>query len=86
MTVIVSTTLKDIQNLVGSAVTGGGSLLPNRDLIRLAAHANHYLAIFDDSDGRPLYLGRSCRIARYNPMRMVRGRNMPTLQSRGHPL
>ncbi|NMN94928.1 HNH endonuclease signature motif containing protein [Antrihabitans stalactiti] len=64
VTVIVSTTLKELYSLVGSAVTGGGSLLPNRELIRLAAHANHYLAIFDDSDGRPLYLGRSCRIAK----------------------
>ncbi|CPS74192.1 REP13E12 repeat protein [Mycobacteroides abscessus subsp. massiliense] len=32
-----------------------------RDLIRMAAHAHHYLAIFNDN-GRPLYLGRSKRI------------------------
>ncbi|SKQ45389.1 Conserved protein of uncharacterised function, possible maturase [Mycobacteroides abscessus subsp. massiliense] len=33
-----------------------------RDLIRMAAHAHHYLAIFNDN-GCPLYLGRSKRIA-----------------------
>ncbi|WP_249384548.1 HNH endonuclease signature motif containing protein [Nocardia uniformis] len=42
-------------------VTGGGSLLPMRDLLRLAAHARHYLAVFDNDTGRPLYLGRSKR-------------------------
>ena len=64
VTVIVSTTMNNIQNLAGHAVTGGGSMVPLREFIRLGAHANHYLAIFDDSDGRPLYLGRSCRIAK----------------------
>ncbi|MFG1795533.1 HNH endonuclease signature motif containing protein [Nocardia sp. NPDC049149] len=44
-------------------VTGGGSLLPIHDAIRMAAHARHYLALFDDTDGRPLYLGRAKRIA-----------------------
>jgi hypothetical protein len=29
----------------------------------MASHAYHYLAIFRDADGRPLYLGRSKRIA-----------------------
>ncbi|NNH74045.1 DUF222 domain-containing protein [Nocardia uniformis] len=33
-----------------------------RDLLRLAAHARHYLAIFDNDDGRPIYLGRSKRL------------------------
>uniref|UniRef100_UPI00114CCC69 HNH endonuclease signature motif containing protein n=1 Tax=Nocardia altamirensis TaxID=472158 RepID=UPI00114CCC69 len=42
---------------------GGGSLLPIHDAIRMAAHARHYLALFDDTDGRPLYLGRAKRIA-----------------------
>lgn len=44
-------------------ITGGGSLLPIHDLIRMAAHARHYLAIFDHRDGRPLYLARTKRIA-----------------------
>ncbi|MFQ6393492.1 HNH endonuclease signature motif containing protein [Nocardia sp. KC 131] len=44
-------------------VTGGGSLLPIRDALRMAAHAHHYLALFDNADGRPIYLGRAKRIA-----------------------
>lgn len=61
--VIVSTTLKELNEGAGYAVTGGGSLLPMRDLIRMASHAYHYLAIFDDHQNRPLYLGRTRRIA-----------------------
>ncbi len=45
------------------ARTGGGSALPMRDLIRLAANSIHYLAVFDDHSNRPLYLGRTRRIA-----------------------
>jgi hypothetical protein len=47
----------------GVAVTGGGSLLPIRDLIRMASHAYHYLCVFDKHSERPLYLGRTKRIA-----------------------
>lgn len=63
VTVIVSTTLEQLSAAAGHAVTAGGTLLPMRDLIRLASHAYHYLAVFDDHDSRPLYLGRSKRIA-----------------------
>ena len=45
------------------ARTGGGSRLPMRDLIRMAASAIHYLAVFDDHTERPLYLGRQKRVA-----------------------
>lgn len=45
------------------ARTGGGSRLPMRDLIAMASHSIHYLAVFDDHTRRPLYLGRSKRIA-----------------------
>jgi hypothetical protein len=45
------------------ARTGGGSKLPMRDLITMAKDAIHYLAVFDGHSGRPLYLGRSTRIA-----------------------
>jgi hypothetical protein len=34
-----------------------------RDLIRMASHAHHYLAVFDEHESRPLYLGRTRRIA-----------------------
>lgn len=63
VTVIVSTTLQELTSSAGRAVTGGGTLLPMRDLIRMAGHAYHYLAVFDDHSSRPLYLGRSRRIA-----------------------
>jgi hypothetical protein len=63
VTVIVSTTLAELRNTAGQAVTAGGTLLPIRDLIRLAGAANHYLAVFDDHQQRPLYLGRAKRIA-----------------------
>ncbi|GFG55720.1 hypothetical protein MAGR_71610 [Mycolicibacterium agri] len=45
------------------ARTGGGSALPMRDLIRMAADSIHYLAVFDDHTNRPLYLGRTKRVA-----------------------
>src|SRR5262249_42055510 len=63
VTMIASTTLKELISAAGQAVTGGGTLLPMRDLIRMAGHAYHYLAVFDDHQSRPLYLGRSRRIA-----------------------
>ena len=63
MTIIVTTTLQDLESAAGSAVTGGGSLLPMSDVIRLASHAHHYLAVFDEHTEEALWLGRSKRIA-----------------------
>ncbi len=63
VTVIVSTTLRELTTGTGRAVTGGGTLLPMPDLIRMASHAYHYLAVFDEHQSRPLYLGRSRRVA-----------------------
>nr|WP_237761631.1 HNH endonuclease signature motif containing protein [Mycobacterium kyorinense] len=63
VTVIVSTTLHELTAASGHAVTAGGTLLPMRDLIRMASHAYHYLAVFDQHQNRPLYLGRTRRIA-----------------------
>ncbi|RZT15762.1 uncharacterized protein DUF222 [Mycobacterium sp. BK558] len=63
VTVIVSTTLQELEKGAGVAVTGGGSLLPMADLIRMAAHAYHYLAVFDQHTSQALYLGRTKRIA-----------------------
>ncbi|MFA4080165.1 HNH endonuclease signature motif containing protein [Mycobacteroides salmoniphilum] len=62
VTVVVSTTLTELEDAAGVAITGAGTRLPLPDLIRMAAHAHHYLTIFDDN-GRPLYLGRTKRIA-----------------------
>ncbi|MBX5486914.1 hypothetical protein MHAS_01616 [Mycolicibacterium hassiacum DSM 44199] len=62
-TIIVTTTLQDLENAAGQGVTAGGSLLPMRDVIRLAERAYHYLAVFDEHTQEALYLGRSKRIA-----------------------
>lgn len=56
VTVVVSTTLRELQSAAGRAISGSGNLVPIPDLIRMAAHAFHYLTIFGD-DGRPLHLG-----------------------------
>jgi hypothetical protein len=53
--IIVSTTLQELEAGAGKALTGGGSLLPVSDVIRLAAHAHHYLAIFDNGKALALY-------------------------------
>jgi hypothetical protein len=74
VTVVVTTTLAELNRAADAAVdasvpmpaparTGGGSRLPMRDLIRMAAKAIHYLAVFDDHTERPLYLGRQKRVA-----------------------
>ncbi len=62
-TIVISTTLKELESGAGQAVTAGGSLLPMPDVIRMASHAHHYLVIFDNHTRLPLYLGRSKRIA-----------------------
>ena len=62
-TIIVSTTLQDLESGRGSGVTAGGTLLPMSDVIRLATHAHHFLAVFDKHTSEPLYLGRTKRLA-----------------------
>lgn len=61
-TVVVTMRLSDLENACGHALTGGGTVLPMRDALRIATNAHHYLAIFDD-DGRPLHLSRAKRLA-----------------------
>lgn len=60
-TIIVSTTLAELESGCGNALTGGGTLLPMHDVIRLASHAHHYLRIF--TKGRELGLHHTKRIA-----------------------
>jgi hypothetical protein len=55
VSIVVTTTLKELQAAAGKAVSGGGSLLPMSDLIRMASHASHYLAIFDNGKALALY-------------------------------
>jgi Domain of unknown function (DUF222) len=74
VTVVITTTLAELDQAARAAIdpsipmpapatTGGGSRLPMRDLISMAAKAIHYLAVFDDHTKRPLYLGRQKRVA-----------------------
>ena len=74
VTIIATTTLAELEQAAAAAAdpnlpmpaparTGGASMLPMRDLIRLAAGQLHYLAVFDNHSARPLYLGRSRRLA-----------------------
>jgi hypothetical protein len=60
-TIIVTTTLRELETAAGMGITGGGTVLPMSDVIRLASHAHHYLAIFDK--GRALALYHTKRLA-----------------------
>ncbi|QZA07658.1 HNH endonuclease [Mycolicibacter heraklionensis] len=73
VTVIVTTTLAELHAaaghpppgtapVTGKAHTAGDTLLPMTDVLRMAEHAYHYLAIFD-GNGRALWLGRTKRLA-----------------------
>ncbi|MGH3970239.1 MAG: HNH endonuclease signature motif containing protein, partial [Mycobacterium sp.] len=61
VSVVVTTTLQELEAAAGKGVTGGGSLVPMSDLIRMASHAHHYLAIFDH--GKALALHHTKRLA-----------------------
>jgi hypothetical protein len=74
VTVIATTTLGELDQaaraahdpnvpMPAPARTGGNSRLPMPDLIRMASESIQYLVVFDDHSQRPLYLGRSKRIA-----------------------
>ena len=62
VTIIVKADLKDLEKGVGHGLTAGGTLIPMPDVIRMATHAFHYLALFDGK-GVPLHLGRARRTA-----------------------
>ncbi|MGO9042336.1 MAG: 13E12 repeat family protein, partial [Mycobacterium sp.] len=53
--IIVTTTLQELEAAAGRGLTGGGTMLPMSDVIRLARHAHHYLAIFDNGKALALY-------------------------------
>ncbi len=59
--IIVTTTLQELESGAGKGLTGGGTLLPMSEVIALARHAHHYLAIFDH--GRALGLYHTKRLA-----------------------
>src|ERR1700744_5458273 len=53
--IIVTTSLQELEAGAGTGRTGGGTLLPMSDVIRLAGHAHHYLAIFNNGKALALY-------------------------------
>ena len=61
VSIVVTTTLKELEAATGKGLTGGGTLVPMSDVIRWASHAHHYLAIFDR--GRSLALYHTKRFA-----------------------
>jgi hypothetical protein len=63
-TVVATTTVAELEAAAGYAVTAGGTRLPMRDLIAMAAAgAHHYLAVFDGHTGQTLHFGRAKRCA-----------------------
>jgi hypothetical protein len=56
--IILTTTLAELEAGAGRALTAGGTLLPMRDVLRLATPAHHYLAIFDKDKTLALYHGK----------------------------
>jgi len=61
--IIVTTTLQELEKGAGRGLTAGGTLLPMSDVIRLAQHAHHYLVIFDKGNGKALALYHTKRLA-----------------------
>ena len=61
VSIVVTTTLNELEAAAGKALTGGGTLVPMSDVIRWAGHAHHYLAIFDQ--GKALALHHTKRLA-----------------------
>lgn len=53
--IVVTTTLQELEAAAGQGLTGDGTILPMSDVIRLARHAHHYLAIFDKGQALALY-------------------------------
>ncbi len=75
VTVIVRTTLQDLESRAGVGVTVGGTVIPIAEVIRLASHAPHYLAVFDRATGSALDLFRTKRIASAAQRIMLIGRD-----------
>lgn len=61
VSIVVTTTLQELEAATGKALTGGGTLVPMSDVIRWAGAARHYLALFEDA--KPLALYHTKRLA-----------------------
>ena len=63
VSLIIRTTLQDLESRAGVGTTGGGTVMPINDVIRMAGHAHHWLAVFDKATGQALDLFRARRTA-----------------------
>jgi hypothetical protein len=75
VSIIIRTTLQDLESRAGVGVTGGGTTMPIADVIRLGGHSNHYLAVFDGTTGSALELFRGRRVASPAQRIMLIGRD-----------
>jgi Domain of unknown function (DUF222) len=74
-TIIIRTTLQDLESRAGVGVTGGGTMMPVSDVLRLAANANLFLAVFDGATGSAMDLFRARRTASVAQRLMLLGRD-----------
>ncbi|WP_131813027.1 DUF222 domain-containing protein, partial [Mycolicibacterium fortuitum] len=49
VSLIIRTTVQDLQSRAGIGISGGGTKIPIKDVLRMAAHAHHFLAVFDQA-------------------------------------
>lgn len=63
VTVVATTTLSELSSAAGRAHTGGGTQVPIPTLIRMAANAHPYLALFHSAREIQLFYGRTRRTA-----------------------
>src|ERR1700759_1530076 len=75
--IIVTTTLQELEAGAGRGLTGGGTLLPMSDVIRLGSHAHHYLAIFDNGKALALYHTKRLASAAQRIMLHAKDRGWP---------
>ena len=61
--VVIRTTIGELHSMAGIGTSGSGTKIPIRDVIRMAGHASHHLAIFDDATGAALNYFRARRTA-----------------------
>lgn len=74
-TIVIRTTLQDLESRAGVGVTGGGTVMPIRDVIGLAGRANLFLAVFDGATGSALNLFRARRVASWAQRLMLIARD-----------
>jgi hypothetical protein len=63
VSIIIRTTVQDLESRAGVGVSGGGTVVPIWEVVRMGGHANHFLAVIDGASGSALALFRSRRVA-----------------------